>query len=95
MKLKIKPSAKTKRRYLLLEAKSKQEIEKTILEYIGILGYAKAAPLFVKSYKEKTKNKIILSVERSEITNIRAAFEVSQAKIKVLKVSGTLKGLQK
>ncbi|MCA9485430.1 MAG: hypothetical protein KC506_01140 [Nanoarchaeota archaeon] len=94
MKLKIKPSAKTKRRYLLLEA-NKREVEQTILDYIGILGWAKASPLFVKSFKEKTKNKLILSVERSEISNIRAAFEISKAKIKVEKVSGTLKGLTK
>ena len=91
MKLKIKPSAKIKHRYLLLQAKSKKEIEKTILDYIGILGWAKASPTFIET---KTK-KIILSINRKSITNVRAAFEISPAKIKVIKVSGTLKGLKK
>ncbi|MBU0466481.1 MAG: hypothetical protein KJ718_04040 [Nanoarchaeota archaeon] len=90
MKLKTKPSAKIKRRYLLLEANSKKEIENTILDYIGILGWARAAPHFVKK-----ENKIILAIERKSLNEIRAAFELSPNKIKVIKVSGTLKGLKK
>ncbi|MBU0761008.1 MAG: hypothetical protein KJ600_01320 [Nanoarchaeota archaeon] len=88
MKLKTKPSAKIKRRYLLLEAKNKKEIEEAILEYIGVLGWANASPVFVK-----TSPKIILSINRKELINVRAAFELSPDKIKVIKVSGTLKGL--
>jgi RNase P/RNase MRP subunit POP5 len=90
MKLKVSPSLRKKRRYLLIEAK-KEEIEKAILDYLGILGWAKAAPVFVKSFKS-TKN-LILAVDRKELVNIRAAFELSKDKIKILKVSGTLKGL--
>lgn len=89
MKLKMKPSARINRRYLLIEANSKQEIESAILDYIGMLGWARAAPLFVNS---QTKN-FILTIERGELTNVRAAFEASDKKIKILKVSGTLKGL--
>lgn len=88
--LKIKPSAKIKRRYLLIEG-TKAKVEKVILDYIGILGWAKAAPHFVKS----ENNKIVLAVERKELTNVRAAFEISEEKVKILKVSGTLKGLNK
>lgn len=91
MKLKFKPSAKTHRRYLLLEARSRKEVEATILDYIGILGWAKAAPVFVKTDSKK----FVLAIERSSVTNIRAAFEASDKKIKVLKVSGTLNGLKK
>jgi len=93
MKLKIKPSAKIHRRYLLLEAKSKKEIEQVILDYLGVLGWAKATPLFVVT-KKQSKN-IVLAINRKAITNVRAAFELSDAKIKVLKISGTLKGLGK
>lgn len=89
MKLKLKSSARIKNRYLLLKAISKQEIEKAILEYIGTLGWAKASPVFV----DIKKNKIILSINRESINEIRAAFELSNSNIKVLKVSGTLKGL--
>ncbi len=90
MALKINPSAKINRRYLLLQAKGKEEVEKAILDYIGILGYAKAKPFFVSGKKET-----ILAVDRSSVSDVRAAFELSPADIKVLRVSGTLKGLGK
>jgi len=89
MKLKNKPSAKIKRRYLLIQS-TKDKIEKAILDYIGILGYAKASPLFVKT---NSKNPV-LAIETKSLTEVRAAFEASPNKIKILKVSGTLKGLK-
>ncbi len=89
MKLKIKPSIKIKRRYLLIRGANKEEIEKIIIEYLGILGWARASPMFVKS----SSNQIILAVDRKEVDNIKAAFEISSSNIKILKISGTLKGL--
>ena len=89
MKLKTKPSARIKKRYLLIQGK-KEEIEKSILDFLGILGYAKAAPIFVDI---KNKDKIILAINRTELTHVRAAFELVK-NIKVLRVSGTLKGLK-
>ncbi|MEK6893172.1 MAG: Rpp14/Pop5 family protein [Nanoarchaeota archaeon] len=89
--MKLKPSMKLHKRYLLLEA-SKDEIEKTILDYLGVLGWAKASPFFIKS---ANASQIIIAVNRKEIENIRAAFALSPFKIKILKVSGTLKGLAK
>jgi len=89
MKLKIKPSAKIKRRYLLLSG-NKKDIEKAILDYIGILGWAKASPVFLTS-----KNKLVLSINRKSLVEVRAAFELSKEKIKLSRVSGTLKGLHK
>ncbi len=91
MKLKIKPSARINRRYLLIESSSRNDIESVILDYLGILGWAKAAPIFVRS----KSNRLILAVERKELSNVRAAFELSDKPIKVIKVSGTLRGLEK
>ncbi len=90
MKLKTKPSAKIKRRYLLIQG-TKEKVEKAILDYIGILGYAKASPQFVKT---KSKN-LVLAIETKSLIEVRAAFEISPQKIKILKVSGTLKALGK
>lgn len=87
--MKIKPSARLSRRHLLVEGK-KDEIEKAILDYIGILGWSKAMPVFLKK-----ENKFILSVNRKSIDGIRAAFELSDKNIKILRVSGTLRGLDK
>ncbi len=89
MKLKLKSSARIRERYLLLEIKSKDEVEKAILDYLGILGYAKASPSFIKN----SKNHTILSIDRGSLNDIRAAFALSNANIKILRVSGTLKGL--
>ncbi len=91
MELKFKSSQRRKQRYLLLEAENKEEVQRAIVDYIGILGWAKAAPFFVK----EDGKKIILAINRKEIDNVRAAFEVSDSNIKVLRVSGTLKGLKK
>ena len=89
MKLKSKPSLRIKKRYLLIHGKN-EDAEKAILDYLGILGYARASPILVKiNEKERT---LILAVERSELINVRAAFELAKD-IKILRVSGTIKGL--
>jgi RNase P/RNase MRP subunit POP5 len=95
MKLKLKPSATISRRYLLLEGGSRDSIEKIILDYVGVLGWARASPMFVDIRKEKLRGKVILAIERGSLDEIRAAFEMSREKIKIIRVSGTLKGLEK
>ena len=83
---KINSSLRTKKRYLFIQGK-KEDVEKAILDYLGILGWGKASPVFVES-----KN-LILAINREEIENVKAALEL--ADLKVLRVSGTLKGLKK
>jgi len=87
--LKLKPSARIKKRYLLIEGK-RENIEKVILDYIGILGWARASVVFVNS----GEGKVIVSVDRKELANVRAAFEMCKEDIKVLRVSGTIDGLR-
>ncbi len=89
--MKLKSSAKIHRRYLLIKS-GKENVEKNILDYIGILGWARAAPVFLNA---DATDKIILAVDRKELENVRAAFALSSDKIEVLRVSGTLKGLGK
>jgi len=87
MEIKLKPSMKEKKRYLLLETSAtRAEIEQEILNYIGILGYAKAAPAFVRNN--------ILAVNREDVDKVRAALTLAKKLIKVKKVSGTLRGLR-
>ena len=93
MKIKIKPSEKSKRRYILLAHTTKKEVESIILDYLGILGWAKANPFFV-SQKNKDSNYLILAIDRKQLENIRAAFEISKTKAKIIRVSGTIKGLK-
>ncbi|MCU0642467.1 MAG: hypothetical protein MUF61_02725 [archaeon] len=93
MKLKLKPSSRIKRRYLVIEGGKREEIEKILLEFLGVIGWAKASPIFVEGSKKE--GRIVLSVERGAVDNARAAFEASGKNIKVLKVSGTIRGVEK
>ena len=87
-KLKLKSSARDNRRYILLEERDKQKIEKAILDYIGVLGFAQSATMIIEN-----NSKIILSCLREKIVDVRASLNF--AKIKILKVSGTIAGLSR
>ena len=88
MKNKLEPSLRINRRHLLLNINNKKDVEKILIDYLGILGVAKANIIFLEQ-----EGKLILSINRKELNNIRAAIEISNKNIKILKVSGTLKGL--
>jgi len=88
----LRPSMKENKRYLLIKGTNiKQNVEKAILEFIGILGYAKASPKWIKINGDKG----ILAINREAINEVRGSFAIYSEKIEVLKVSGTLKGLKK
>ena len=90
MILKLDPSSRLRRRYLLING-NKSEIENAMQEYLGILGMTKADPIFV----EQGGKEIILAVNRDMLVHVKAAFSISKYSIDVLKVSGTLKGLKR
>lgn len=85
----LKPSHREKKRYLLLEGTDEKSIDGAILDYVGILGYAKASPKIIA----RNRDKIILAINRKELDKVRAAFLLA-GKIKVLKVSGSLRKLK-
>jgi RNase P/RNase MRP subunit POP5 len=91
MKL-LKPSHRENKRYILIEGKDSttENIEKAILDFIGILGFAKACPIFVKN-PEKLK---ILAVNRECLDEIRASFELSGLDITIKRVSGMINRLK-
>jgi RNase P/RNase MRP subunit POP5 len=83
MEKKLKPSIRENKRYLLVDA-DKDRVEKAILEFIGILGYAKAGISFPCAG--------IVAVNREEVDKVRAALVMDG--INVRKISGTLKGVK-
>ena len=87
MRVKQKPSEKIQRRYILLSG-DKKKVEGVLLDVLGVLGWSRAAPLFVGS-----KGKTVLAVRRESLGDVRAGLELSDSNIKISKVSGTLKGL--
>ncbi|MBT7102647.1 hypothetical protein HN935_04010 [archaeon] len=95
-RLKLKPSARDKRRYFLVRA-SNVKVEAAILEYVGVLGFAKSAYMYVKalnghdSGEPKSGKYTIGSCLVKSLDDVRAALAFEG--IKIEKVSGTLKGL--
>ena len=87
----LKPSMKENKRYLFVKGKNlKENIEKAILDFIGILGMSKTGLNWIKTGKDQT----IISVNREAINKVRASFCVFNEKISVEKVSGSLKKLK-
>ena len=84
---KLKPTLRENKRYLLLEGDfNKKDIEAAILDYLGVLGYAKASPMWISAN--------ILAVNREALNHVRASFVVGGKNIQVARVSGTLKKLR-
>jgi len=89
---KLKPSHREKKRYLLIKGKdaNKEAIDNVLLDFLGILNYAEASPVFLI----KNKN-LVLTINRDFVDKIRASFLLSDKDLNVVKVSGSLKGLSK
>ena len=86
-RLKLRPSARDKRRYFLVGA-SNAKVEKAILEYIGVLGLGKSAYMFVKKVGAKSVGSCLVK----SLEDVRAALAFDG--IRIEKVSGTLRGLE-
>jgi len=84
----LKPSMKERKRYLLLKGKNlKPNVEKSIKDFIGVLGLSKASPTWIKPD--------ILCINRKSLDHVKASFAVWPEQIEVVRVSGTLKRLGK
>jgi len=88
----LKPSMRENKRYLLIEGTElKKNVEKAILDFIGVLGYSKAGLEWIKSGEDSA----IISVNREAVNSVRASLTVWPKKIEVKRVSGTLAGLRR
>jgi len=82
------PSHREKKRYLLLKGKDlKKNVPQAIKEFVGNLGLSEATPIPIKEN--------IFSVNRKSLEKVKASLAVYPEKIELIKVSGTLKGLNK
>lgn len=88
----LKPSMRENKRYLLVEGKNlRKNIEKAILEFIGVFGMSKTGLEFIKENKDSA----IIGVNREMVDPVRASLCVFSEKMEVKRVSGTLKGLKR
>jgi len=80
-----------RKRYLLVTGKNlKENIEKAILDFIGVLGMSKASLNFIKTERDFA----VISVNRDSVNHVRASFCVWPEKMTIERVSGSLKGLR-
>lgn len=87
----LKPSMRENKRYLLVEGKElRKNVEKAILDFIGVLGMSKAGLEWIKT----GENSAIISVNREAVDSVRASLAVWPKKMEVKRVSGTLRGLR-
>ena len=88
----LKPTQRESKRYLLVKGQNLREnVEKSIKDFIGALGKSKASLAWIK----KEADTAVISVNREVLNHVRASFAIWPEEIKVLRVSGTLKGLEK
>jgi RNase P/RNase MRP subunit POP5 len=85
----LEPSMRENKRYLAVRG-AVGDVEKAVLEFIGVLGMSKAGLVWIKKGKESG----VISVNRGSVNHVRASFAVWPEKIEIKKVSGTLKGLR-
>lgn len=106
--MKLLPSLKQKKRYLVFEVRSEEnkkfslteiekEVNQALFSFLGCLGLAKAAPLFLKDYFNFSKQRFLLKVNRPAVAEVKVALSLIKS-IKKKKViisslitSGTLK----
>jgi len=87
----LKPSAREKKRYLLVRGKNlKTNVEKAILDFIGVLGMSKCGLNWIKS----DSSSAVICINREMVDSVRASLVVWPEKMEVQKVSGTLKALK-
>lgn len=88
----LKPSMREKKRYLLVSGVNlKENVEKAIREFVGVLGMSKTSLGWIKTERERA----IISVNRKMVDAVKASFCIFPERIYVEKVSGTLKKLKK
>ena len=88
----LKPSMREKKRYLLIKGKNpKENFQKALKDFLGVFGMSKLGLGWIKTEKESA----IVSINRDMVDKVRASLVVWPEKMTVVRVSGTLKGLNR
>ncbi|HLC88463.1 MAG TPA: Rpp14/Pop5 family protein, partial [Candidatus Nanoarchaeia archaeon] len=80
--MKLKPSLKQKKRYVLFEIQAAktfslpevaEAIESSLLRFLGELGLAKASPILVKEKWSDKKQRFVLKVNHAYVDELKSA----------------------
>ncbi len=81
----LKPSMRKKKRYLLVKGKNpKENIEKALKDFLGVLGMSKIGLGWIKT----EKNSSIISINRKAVDNVRASLVVWPEKLQSTVIYG-------
>lgn len=90
----LKASMREKKRYVVVTFNKKlpkkqayKLVDSALLEFLGLLGYAKANPKFIQF--DAAKGKVIICVNRKELSDVKSALVL--AGLACVGVSGILK----
>ena len=104
--MKLKPSLKQKKRYVLFEIQAakafalsevSEAIGTSLLRFLGELGMAKASPLFVTEKWDEKKQRFVLKVNHKYVDELKTAVILNKkikntpVLIRSVLTSGTLK----
>lgn len=90
----LRPSMRENKRYLLVKGKNlRKNIEKAIIDFIGVSGMSKTGLSFINS--DQSSDSAIICINRNIVNQVRASLTICPNKMTVVKVSGTLKGLER
>ena len=108
--MKLLPSLRQKKRYLIFEIiaegkfsfpEIKEELERVMKEFWGQLGLSKASPLILKERFNEDKQKFVIKVNHKYVDELKAALTLSKSIknrpviIKSIITSGSLKKASK
>lgn len=93
-KLKLLPSLRERKRYMVLLVlgsgeSAKKKIENAIICFIGTLGYAQSNPMIIETGESKKGNYAMLSINRKFVDKVKSALALKS--IKCIGVSGSVK----
>lgn len=83
-KMKLPSTLKERRHYIIIKKTSENEIKNILMDYLGIINYAKAGPKIIN-----LGDKLAISIERDFVNLAKTALIMS--KIPVMRVTGTIK----
>ncbi|MDO8510695.1 MAG: Rpp14/Pop5 family protein [Nanoarchaeota archaeon] len=104
--MKLKPSLKQKKRYVLFEIQAAkafslpdvaEAIEASLQRFLGELGLAKASPMLVKEKWNEKKQRLVIKVNHDYVDELKSAIILNKkikntpVLIRSIVVSGTLK----
>ena len=104
--MKLKPSLKQKKRYVLFEIQAAkafslpevaEAIEASLQRFLGELGLAKASPMLVKEKWNEKKQRLVIKVNHNYVDELKSAVILNKkikntpVLIRSIVVSGTLK----